>query len=164
MTQTEERRHKTMNARQRTLMKALYGGTVMRQHRKVGRNEACPCGSSAKYKNCCLRARAVRFLVVDGTHALPLCLADESGKGYKVAVFASRNWAARASLHGGEGSRVMPLDHDAWTALRATLPEGSYADIVAFNLKGFLASDRKYLDVTGAVEEPVAVEQEPTPL
>lgn len=27
---------------------------VRRSERKVGRNEPCPCGSGAKYKNCCL--------------------------------------------------------------------------------------------------------------
>lgn len=28
-------------------------GTYMRQGRKIGRNEPCPCGSGKKYKNCC---------------------------------------------------------------------------------------------------------------
>ncbi|MBQ2315416.1 MAG: YchJ family protein [Treponema sp.] len=27
--------------------------TVVREGRKVGRNEPCPCGSGKKYKNCC---------------------------------------------------------------------------------------------------------------
>lgn len=27
-------------------------GTQMRVFRKVGRNQPCPCGSAAKYKNC----------------------------------------------------------------------------------------------------------------
>lgn len=30
-------------------------GTFMRQERKVGRNDPCPCGSGKKYKNCCGR-------------------------------------------------------------------------------------------------------------
>jgi hypothetical protein len=29
------------------------GGTYVRQERKVGRNEPCPCGSGKKYKKCC---------------------------------------------------------------------------------------------------------------
>ena len=28
-------------------------GTFVRQNRKIGRNEPCPCGSGKKYKNCC---------------------------------------------------------------------------------------------------------------
>ncbi len=31
------------------------GGTVRRETRKVGRNDACPCGSGKKYKKCCGR-------------------------------------------------------------------------------------------------------------
>lgn len=30
-------------------------GTFVRQGRKIGRNEPCPCGSGRKYKNCCGR-------------------------------------------------------------------------------------------------------------
>ena len=38
----------------------------VRQNRKIGRNERCPCGSGKKYKKCCLRmdlpvSRATRF-------------------------------------------------------------------------------------------------------
>ncbi len=29
--------------------------TVVREGRKIGRNEPCPCGSGKKYKNCCGR-------------------------------------------------------------------------------------------------------------
>lgn len=29
------------------------GGTFIRNERKIGRNEPCPCGSGKKYKNCC---------------------------------------------------------------------------------------------------------------
>ncbi|MCH6569643.1 MAG: SEC-C domain-containing protein, partial [Acidobacteria bacterium] len=29
--------------------------TVVRNTRKVGRNEPCPCGSGKKYKKCCGR-------------------------------------------------------------------------------------------------------------
>jgi uncharacterized protein YecA (UPF0149 family) len=28
----------------------------VRGHRKVGRNDPCPCGSGKKYKKCCLNA------------------------------------------------------------------------------------------------------------
>ena len=30
-------------------------GTVRREHRKIGRNDPCHCGSGKKYKKCCLR-------------------------------------------------------------------------------------------------------------
>jgi preprotein translocase subunit SecA len=29
--------------------------TVIREERKIGRNDPCPCGSGKKYKKCCLR-------------------------------------------------------------------------------------------------------------
>jgi uncharacterized protein YecA (UPF0149 family) len=29
---------------------------VVRGHRKIGRNDPCPCGSGKKYKKCCLNA------------------------------------------------------------------------------------------------------------
>ena len=28
--------------------------TIVRDNKKIGRNEPCPCGSGKKYKNCCL--------------------------------------------------------------------------------------------------------------
>ena len=28
--------------------------TIVRDYKKTGRNDACPCGSGKKYKNCCL--------------------------------------------------------------------------------------------------------------
>ena len=27
----------------------------IREHKKIGRNDQCPCGSGKKYKNCCLK-------------------------------------------------------------------------------------------------------------
>ena len=32
---------------------AAKASTFVRGDRKVGRNEACPCGSGKKYKHCC---------------------------------------------------------------------------------------------------------------
>ena len=32
---------------------AMTPTTVVREGRKIGRNEPCPCGSGKKYKNCC---------------------------------------------------------------------------------------------------------------
>jgi len=29
--------------------------TIKRKHKKLRRNEACPCGSNKKFKNCCGR-------------------------------------------------------------------------------------------------------------
>ena len=34
---------------------APKAGTFIREERKVGRNEPCPCGSGKKYKQCCGR-------------------------------------------------------------------------------------------------------------
>ena len=34
------------------------GTTVVGDSAKVGRNDACPCGSGKKYKNCCMRKNA----------------------------------------------------------------------------------------------------------
>ncbi len=34
------------------------GVTLTRQGSKVGRNDACPCGSGKKYKKCCLQRAA----------------------------------------------------------------------------------------------------------
>jgi preprotein translocase subunit SecA len=34
------------------------GVTVTRNGPKVGRNDACPCGSGKKYKKCCLSSAA----------------------------------------------------------------------------------------------------------
>lgn len=28
----------------------------VREHKKIGRNDKCPCGSGKKYKNCCLES------------------------------------------------------------------------------------------------------------
>ena len=28
----------------------------VREYKKIGRNDPCPCGSGAKYKNCCLKS------------------------------------------------------------------------------------------------------------
>ena len=35
--------------------KDLHPAPVVRESRKVGRNDPCPCGSGKKYKNCCGR-------------------------------------------------------------------------------------------------------------
>ena len=34
---------------------AVKAETFVREERKVGRNEPCPCGSGKKYKQCCGR-------------------------------------------------------------------------------------------------------------
>lgn len=28
--------------------------TKVREHKKIGRNDKCPCGSNKKFKNCCM--------------------------------------------------------------------------------------------------------------
>ena len=30
--------------------------TIVREYKKIGRNDLCPCGSGKKYKNCCLNS------------------------------------------------------------------------------------------------------------
>lgn len=37
--------------------------TQVREYRKIGRNEKCPCGSGKKYKNCCLSSNKYEHLV-----------------------------------------------------------------------------------------------------
>jgi uncharacterized protein YchJ len=46
-------------------LKKLLGGKPAIDYTGVGRNDACPCGSGEKFKNCCIdevhrRARAER--------------------------------------------------------------------------------------------------------
>lgn len=36
----------------------------VRESRKIGRNEMCPCGSHKKYKNCCLRSAGFTLIEV----------------------------------------------------------------------------------------------------
>ncbi len=36
------------------MLKQLRPKTKIRQNKKIGRNDPCPCGSGKKYKNCCL--------------------------------------------------------------------------------------------------------------
>ena len=38
-----------------TMLKQEEHRRFLRQHREVGRNDSCPCGSGKKYKKCCLR-------------------------------------------------------------------------------------------------------------
>jgi SWIM/SEC-C metal-binding protein len=42
------------------LERALYGATPVHVE-KIGRNEACPCGSGKKYKKCCGAGTGVRL-------------------------------------------------------------------------------------------------------
>ena len=42
------------------------GGTIVRTKPKVGRNDPCPCGSSKKFKKCCIdKEAAVVYNVVN---------------------------------------------------------------------------------------------------
>lgn len=36
----------------------------VREHKKIGRNNKCPCGSGKKYKNCCLKSGKYEKLVL----------------------------------------------------------------------------------------------------
>lgn len=38
------------------LMRQLKTKPIVRDYKKVGRNDPCPCGSGKKYKNCCLKS------------------------------------------------------------------------------------------------------------
>lgn len=38
------------------LLKQMKPKTKKREHKKIGRNDPCPCGSGKKYKNCCLES------------------------------------------------------------------------------------------------------------
>ena len=37
-------------------MRQMRTKPVVRDYKKVGRNDPCPCGSGKKYKNCCLNS------------------------------------------------------------------------------------------------------------
>lgn len=37
-------------------MRQMRTKPVVRDYKKIGRNDPCPCGSSKKYKNCCLNS------------------------------------------------------------------------------------------------------------
>ena len=37
-------------------MRKMRTKPVVRDYKKVGRNDPCPCGSGKKYKNCCLNS------------------------------------------------------------------------------------------------------------
>jgi len=55
-----EERRKAQEARQKLIAQGAGGAavkqtTVRREHRKVGRNDPCPCGSGKKYKKCHMR-------------------------------------------------------------------------------------------------------------
>ena len=34
--------------------KMLHSGYKVQEHKDIGRNDSCPCGSGKKYKKCCL--------------------------------------------------------------------------------------------------------------
>ena len=42
--------------RQRTIAYMNAHKQVVREGKKIGRNDPCPCGSGKKYKNCCLES------------------------------------------------------------------------------------------------------------
>ena len=37
-------------------MRQMRTKPVVRDYKKIGRNDPCPCGSGKKYKNCCLNS------------------------------------------------------------------------------------------------------------
>ena len=47
------------------LMRKVKTKTLVRKHKKIGRNEECPCGSGKKYKNCCLNEGTFEGYEVD---------------------------------------------------------------------------------------------------
>ncbi len=49
------------NEKYKALKKKVYAQRpeLMRAERSIGRNDACPCGSGDKYKNCCMRVKGI---------------------------------------------------------------------------------------------------------
>lgn len=45
------------------LAQQLKTKTKVREHKKVGRNDPCPCGSGKKYKKCCLESGKYEDLI-----------------------------------------------------------------------------------------------------
>lgn len=37
-----------------TVLRGMRTKPILRDYKKIGRNDPCPCGSGKKYKNCCL--------------------------------------------------------------------------------------------------------------
>ena len=37
--------------------------TKIREHKKIGRNDPCPCGSGKKFKNCCINKKDWNTLI-----------------------------------------------------------------------------------------------------
>jgi hypothetical protein len=64
--------------------------TVVREERKIGRNDPCPCGSGKKYKKCCLKKGNGKALfdsptlrACDPRRVFAGALAPETGRGSK---------------------------------------------------------------------------------
>lgn len=52
--QEDEQPQKMTAVDVREFMKAMRTKPIIRDYKKIGRNDPCPCGSGKKYKNCCL--------------------------------------------------------------------------------------------------------------
>ena len=52
---TEEKKSPEMVAVEvNEFMRRMRTKPIIRDYKKIGRNDPCPCGSGLKYKNCCL--------------------------------------------------------------------------------------------------------------
>ena len=50
----EEPKQKMTAVDVQAFMRAMRTKPILRDYKKIGRNDPCPCGSGKKYKNCCL--------------------------------------------------------------------------------------------------------------
>ena len=107
------------------------GGTTVRDLRKVGRNDPCPCGSGKKYKKCCGRQanEPVAAEGKDGGVGKALdWLTSRHAKAVKTSVAAILN----DDLDNEEQAQLHELDEHDWqgvqiNAMEWLLAEGSIA-------------------------------------
>jgi len=87
------------------------GTTIRRPSRKVGRNEACPCGSGKKYKACCIDKDRERNVLASGKAGLTLAEVDANREALlKVGELEEMG---PAELRRLDAARVRPELHQA---------------------------------------------------
>src|ERR1035438_8468960 len=59
---------------------------------KVGRNDACPCGSGLKYKNCCLRSGPEAYGSKIQTQTVPVVLEGTRTEIPSSMIFSGRRF------------------------------------------------------------------------
>lgn len=112
---------------QMAILNAVARGTYTRPGLKVGRNDLCPCGSEKKYKKCCQRERAVKFILVSMPGEDPLCALPKGTRvgdaSYKIVVFNSRNVAQRYMIQGQLEAAIAGLGVTRWNGFKSAMSD-----------------------------------------